>query len=89
MEDKPSRPIIRRPTVVVEPVLPHPHRSPVQELMSFDPSAEAGTLRDLEMKAIESAMQRHGGNKSKAAEELGISLKTLYNKLNQSEKRSA
>jgi len=92
MEEKPSRPILHKEVAhkeiaIAEPVLPH--RSPVQALMSFDPSGEAGTLRDMEMKAIESAMQRHGGNKSKAAEELGISLKTLYNKLNQSEKRSA
>ena len=50
------------------------------------PHVEMATLRDMEMKAIESAMQRHGGNKSKVAEELGISLKTLYNKLNQLEK---
>jgi len=87
MEEKPSRPILHKATTAAEPVLPY--RSPVHELMAFDPSVETGTLRHLEMKAIDSAMQRHGGNKSKAAEELGISLKTLYNKLNQSDKRSA
>jgi DNA-binding NtrC family response regulator len=41
------------------------------------------TLRDLEMQAIYDSLDRHGGNKPEAAEELGISLKTLYNKLNQ------
>ncbi|MCA9246084.1 MAG: sigma-54-dependent Fis family transcriptional regulator [Planctomycetales bacterium] len=41
------------------------------------------SLRDLEMQAIEEALQRHDGNKPKVAEELGISLKTLYNRLNQ------
>ena len=41
------------------------------------------TLRDLEMQAIHEAIQRHDGNKSLAADELGISLKTLYNRLNQ------
>jgi two-component system NtrC family response regulator len=46
--------------------------------------AGALNLRDLEMQAIHEALGRHGGNKPKAAEELGISLKTLYNKLNQS-----
>jgi DNA-binding NtrC family response regulator len=35
------------------------------------------------MQAIYEAVQRHDGNKPKAADELGISLKTLYNKLNQ------
>jgi two-component system NtrC family response regulator len=40
-------------------------------------------LRDIEMQAIQQALDRHAGNKPKAAEELGISLKTLYNKLNQ------
>jgi two-component system NtrC family response regulator len=41
------------------------------------------SLRELEMRAIDQALERHDGNKPKAAEELGISLKTLYNKLNQ------
>ena len=41
------------------------------------------SLREIEMQAIHGALDRHGGNKPKAADELGISLKTLYNKLNQ------
>jgi DNA-binding NtrC family response regulator len=43
----------------------------------------AQSLRDIEMAAIHEALDRNAGNKPKAAEELGISLKTLYNKLNQ------
>ncbi|MCI0492878.1 MAG: sigma-54 dependent transcriptional regulator [Planctomycetes bacterium] len=40
------------------------------------------SLRDLEMQAIYQALERNDGSKAKAADELGISLKTLYNKLN-------
>ena len=50
------------------------------------------TLRELEMHAIHQAIERHNGNKVLASEELGVSLKTLYNKLNQEnavEKKSA
>ncbi len=42
------------------------------------------TLREIEMQVIYQTLERLGGNKPKAADELGISLKTLYNKLNQS-----
>ena len=41
------------------------------------------SLRELEMQAIIAALGRHSGNKPRAADELGISLKTLYNKLHQ------
>ena len=46
-------------------------------------TAKGRTLRELEMEAIHDSLDRHAGSKPKAAEELGISLKTLYNKLNQ------
>ena len=41
------------------------------------------SLKELEFTAIQEAVNRHEGNKQAAAAELGISLKTLYNKLNQ------
>ena len=43
------------------------------------------SLRELEMHAIMQSLNRHDGNKSVVAEELGVSLKTLYNKLNQAQ----
>ena len=49
----------------------------------FRPSSGPMSLREIEIAAIHEALQRHGGDKPKVAEELGISLKTLYNKLNQ------
>ncbi|MBN2295614.1 MAG: sigma-54-dependent Fis family transcriptional regulator [Pirellulales bacterium] len=50
-----------------------------------------GTLREIEMQAIQDALEKYDGNKASAAEQLGVSLKTLYNKLNQAEamKKSA
>ncbi|MFM8263444.1 MAG: helix-turn-helix domain-containing protein, partial [Pirellula sp.] len=43
------------------------------------------SLKELEVLAVQEAVQRHNGNKAAAAEELGISIKTLYNKLNSAE----
>ena len=41
------------------------------------------TLRDVEMRYIQAILDKHNGNKPAASRELGISLKTLYNKINQ------
>ncbi len=55
------------------------------------PDAAPKTLRELELDAVEKAIARNQGNKPRAAEELGISLKTLYNRINAAEqvKKSA
>ncbi|MDA1014073.1 MAG: sigma-54 dependent transcriptional regulator [Planctomycetota bacterium] len=41
------------------------------------------TLREVEMEMIHHVLAKHDGDKPKTASELGIALKTLYNKLNQ------
>jgi two-component system NtrC family response regulator len=41
------------------------------------------TLREVELELIQHVLDKNSGNKPKTAEELGVSLKTLYNKLNQ------
>jgi DNA-binding NtrC family response regulator len=43
----------------------------------------APTLRDIEMRYIQIVLEKHNGSKPAASRELGISLKTLYNKINQ------
>jgi DNA-binding NtrC family response regulator len=71
--------------------LPHHIRSaaPATPTLSLAPAtigaapAAARTLRDIEMEHILRVLEKHGGNKPAAAAELGISLKTMYNKLNQ------
>jgi DNA-binding NtrC family response regulator len=49
------------------------------------------TLREIEMEHVLRVVEKHNNNKPAAAAELGISLKTLYNKLNQlqEERRTA
>lgn len=42
-------------------------------------------LKELEAMTIRRALEKHAGNKTAAAEELGVSLKTLYNRLNADE----
>jgi DNA-binding NtrC family response regulator len=53
--------------------------------------SSARTLREVEMEHVLRVLEKHGGSKAAAAAELGISLKTMYNKLNQlqEERRTA
>ena len=61
------------------PASPQPVAPPVRPAAAARPVS----LRELEMRAILEGLERNKGNKARTAEELGISLKTLYNKLNQ------
>lgn len=68
----------------------HPPIAPEHLPQRFDARGARGgrlntgpmSLRDLELQAINEALERHDGNKPAAAKELGVSVKTLYNKLN-------
>jgi two-component system NtrC family response regulator len=85
--------VIEHATILCDrpPITPEhlPQRFAASAKPGAGPAAAKGlrlvpmTLDELEMKAIYEALDRHEGNKPRAAEELGISLKTLYNKLNQ------
>ena len=48
---------------------------------SLVPDVEALSLRDMERNAIIRALQRWEGNRTRAADELGISRRTLINKI--------
>jgi DNA-binding NtrC family response regulator len=52
-------------------------------------SGDNKTLREIEMDLIYRVLDKHHGDKPRAAAELGIALKTLYNKLNQYEARGS
>ncbi|AGH96154.1 sigma-54 interaction domain-containing protein [Pseudobdellovibrio exovorus] len=62
--------------------LPEGIRNPevMEDSMEFDPSVP---LYDLEKKYILKALAHYGGNKTQAAQGLGITIKTLYNKLHE------
>jgi DNA-binding NtrC family response regulator len=64
----------------ISPAAPEPPPDPARR-----------TLRAIEMEHILRTLEKNKGNKPKTAEELGISLKTLYNKLNalEEERRAA
>ncbi len=70
------------------PITPEhlPHRFTSRFLGLHGPKIQGRmTMREIEIQAIHAALDRNKGSKPKAADELGVSLKTLYNKLNQAD----
>jgi two-component system response regulator HydG len=62
--------------------IPETIRVPVkkEETLAFNPECK---LHELEKRYIISALAFYGGNKTQAAQGLGITIKTLYNKLHE------
>lgn len=79
--------VLEHATILCESGPIHPEHLPehftARRLIGVGKNSGPQSLREIEMEAIHDALDRHGGSKPKAAEELGVSLKTLYNKLNQ------
>ena len=77
------------PVVGNEPVINQPspfgtHTPRVEDAVAEEISEpETLNLNDLSRHVIEKALERNGGNRKKAADELGISDRTLYRRLNQ------
>ncbi len=64
-------------------IAPHDLRfsAPSPDSSDADESFNTLDLNDLEQKAIRQALSKHGGNVSQAAEELGISRRALYRRI--------
>ena len=60
-------------------------RKPLKLRMHGDESERPKTLREIEMDVILQTLEKNSGDKPRTALELGIALKTLYNKLNQNQ----
>ncbi len=79
-----------RQLVPVTPVKRQTDSASVAQHQTATPSVDRPkTLREMELEAILEGLERNGGNKPKTAEELGVSLKTLYNKLHQLQQEGA
>ena len=58
-------------------------REEVEAEEYVEPDLEYLNLSDLGRQMLEKALERNGGNRKKAAQELGISDRTLYRRLKQ------
>ncbi|MBL8796837.1 MAG: sigma-54-dependent Fis family transcriptional regulator [Planctomycetia bacterium] len=78
-------------TLPMSPTIPVSRQAAPLAAVPAPVSPSGRTLREIEMEHVLKVLEKHNRNKPAAAAELGISLKTLYNKLNQleEERRSA
>ena len=89
------RNVIERAVILAKGEFIQPEQLPAFETAQPAPSAPAGappptpgmTVHEMEERLIVATLESAGGNKTRAAEMLGISLKTLHNKLNKMKQR--
>jgi transcriptional regulator with PAS, ATPase and Fis domain len=70
----------------ISPSIERNHEEISQETLDLEPSEASNSnlsLQDLEIEMIKRAIERHRGRRKEAAEELGISERTLYRKIKQ------
>jgi DNA-binding NtrC family response regulator len=67
--------------------MPIPPEPAAESAPPPDPSDKPGTLQDVERQHILAALSRHNGNRAATAAELGISLRTLYYRLTEYQKK--
>ena len=75
--------LIERAMILTDGTELQPRNFPIGEPAGRRP--RAGTLRDMEREAIVEALHRHEGHRQNAADELGITRRTLLNKINEYE----
>ncbi len=80
----------RRVTPTAAPATPAKSHPSILQMPTAAPPGSTRTLADIEMEHILRVLEKNNHNKPLTAKELGISLKTLYNKLNrwEEERRS-
>jgi transcriptional regulator of acetoin/glycerol metabolism len=66
-----------------EPTTPANNDVPIETSGESNSSSKIATLKEIEMEAIKSSVERNKWNMTTTAEELGISRMTLYRKLEQ------
>ena len=73
----------REDRVLIKPpiIAPIHEEIPVQEVHNETVEEVPRSIADMEEEMIRHALQKHNGHRKQAAEELGISLRTLYRKL--------
>jgi len=67
----------------IAPITPVYEDAEAEEYVDPTPEHENLNLNDINRQMLEKALERHNGNRKKAAQELGISDRTLYRRLKQ------
>ncbi len=71
------------PIQAIQPINPTMEDAVAEEYIEPSPELENLNVNDWSRQALEKALQRNGGNRKKAAQEMGISDRTLYRRLKQ------